>query len=396
MKMIFLFLSLSSYSFSQDLKFIPDSNLRLALTNYGYTTSDSLDLSKIHGCLVLNLSKSNIENLEGLQYFEKVWHLEINDNNIKRLDYLPPNLTELYCNRNKIERIDNLPRKLINLFCTNNKIDTIVNLPSSLKKFVFGNNLLKTLPILPKNIQLLNYSSNPIDLNSLPKNLQKINCEDALQNCLPFNQLKWNILNANIKDPNLGIMGLDVMIKVTYGNSMGWESETLKYELENDTLVANRIEFKRVCNPEFNSYSRDTSMVIGAKYKIAKYKLNEFLNDLYTNNLNIYINDTVEPIDLTKIKNSEVGCIPMCMDCSHINYFFTIHSKSEKIDINYGLAETIGGLIDCIMMNFGVDIKSVIDWLYFYKLAYLALPNHHHVIKNFNQNLLDKLRYLDE
>jgi len=132
----------------QCLKYIPDINLRNALKKLRYLTNDSLDLSKIYR-VGLYLQGTNIENLEGLQYFTSVQSLNISDNKIKQLDHLPSNLTELNCSGNKLTKIEKLPIKLKRLDCRNNQITAIDNLPNPLEYLNFGNNQMKRLPILP-------------------------------------------------------------------------------------------------------------------------------------------------------------------------------------------------------------------------------------------------------
>ena len=95
---------------AQQLIYIPDANLRKALKDNRFTTKDSLDIHKVRGRLQLELNNKGIQNLDGLQYFERLWKLEINNNEIESLIYLRPKLSSLSCNNNKLTTIDSLPK----------------------------------------------------------------------------------------------------------------------------------------------------------------------------------------------------------------------------------------------------------------------------------------------
>src|SRR6185312_9966224 len=197
---------------AQKLKYIPDLYLRIELKEQGFTTNDSLDLKKIQGRLQLDIVNKRIENLNGLQYFEQVWRMNISNNLIKKLNYLPPNLTQLDCSNNKIERIDFLPKNLEWFHCPHNKINYMCQLPSTLNHLDFQDNKMTHLPVFSDKLQDINYSKNPISVDSLPILFKQMNCTDEMQNCMPYELLKWKILNANIKNASDQIIGMKITI----------------------------------------------------------------------------------------------------------------------------------------------------------------------------------------
>ena len=70
---LYLFLSLLTIQVSgQNLKFIPDYNLKCALKDKGLITNDSLDINKAQKIYELELNGKGIEDLNGLQYFKNL------------------------------------------------------------------------------------------------------------------------------------------------------------------------------------------------------------------------------------------------------------------------------------------------------------------------------------
>ena len=314
--------------------------------------------------------------MEGLQYFEQVWRLSIYNNKIKRLDNLPPNLTDLNCANNEIELIDNLPINLKYFTCSNNRISIIKNLPPYLIRLHFSNNFMKYMPLLPKAIQYITYFNNPIPLDSLPKLFQIISCDDISQYCLPYELMNWRILNVIIKDTSLNITGMTLKL-----NSNGWGSgsqvETINYKLEESKLVANKMEDKRNYDKNVQPNHNDSSYYTNVNYSVEVAKIIQFLKDIYSNNMlvQVQIGDSLKSINL-KIKKNGITCFDGgCSDCRVYNLQYMLYSHTDTIKLNYGFTSLLSGPTIC-STDGPENIKSILDWLYIYKLMNLTFDQH--------------------
>lgn len=389
MKLITLFLMLTIQVSAQKLIFIPDINLRNELNKEGFVTNDSLDIRKTQGRLQLELNDKGIENLDGLQYFDQVWRLVIYNNKIKRLDKLPPNLTDLTCSNNEIQLIDNLPISLKHFRCSNNKISNIKNLPTYLISLDFSNNFMKNMPLLPKTIQYINYSNNPIPLDSLPKLFQNISCDDQSQNCLPYELMNWRILNANIKDTTLKITGMTIKLNSAYSWGFGSQIETINFKLKKDKLVANKIEVKRSYGNNVQPNKNDSSYYNNVNYLAETSKINQFLTDIYLNKMlvQIQIGDNLKSINL-KTKKNGITCSSDCSDCTGYNLQYIIYSQSDSITLNYRFDSGLSGGPTICSTNGPENIKSILDWLYICKLTNLTFDKHEITNYYFNKDNL--------
>jgi hypothetical protein len=399
---------------AQQLIHIPDTNLRNALKAARLTTKDSLDRYKISGYLQLELNNKGIKNLDGLQYFERLWRLEINNNEIESLIYLPPNLTSLSCNNNKLTTIDSLPKKLENLNCSdnkltiiddlpnelkvlnchNNKISSLENLPELLESINFSNNTLTYFPKLPYHkLEIVNYYNNPIPFDSLPILYQTLGCDDSHQNCLPNKLRNWEILNHNIKKSeieNINRIGIQFLSSyIGYIESSGFKSEEVNFVLNDENFIAEKI----IINETINYYDKDTSeskKVEPINITIKNSEIQELLNDIYSENLkfNIPFNDSIIQIDFEnrKLKNKNFYLMsPRSSHGTDNNLIFSFYSPTDTIKINYYFSSS--SFISLSKQK----LSSILDWLYMYKLVNLFFQNHQQLNeKYFNQYNLDE------
>lgn len=392
MKLIILLLLLNVQLLAQNLKAIPDANLRNELSAQGFVTNDSLDLIKTHGRLQLELINKGIENLEGLQYFEQLNGLHINNNKISRLDYLPPRLTDLFCANNAIEVIENLPKNLERLHCRNNKITTIKKLPTHLVWLDFSTNSLIQIPDLPTSLQYINYSNNPIPLNSLPTIFQKIKCEGHSQNCLPYELMNWKILNANIKDTALPITGMTIKLSASHGWEQGTTVEEINFKINKKQLVADQMKVFRDHNELAYPNKKDESYIKKMKYKVEVSDINQLLKDIYLNKMviEIQVGDSVKSINLKNKKNGST-CSFNCSDCTYYNLQYSIYSKSDSITLNYTFDSFLSSGVAICQENGMEDLRAILNWLYIYKLTNMTFYKHETTIKCFNRKNLERI-----
>ena len=159
----------------------------------------------------LNCSRCHLGNLLNLP--NGLTHLVITDNNFNILWQFPDSLQYLDCRYSSIDDIFGLPASLTYLDCSYNSIDSLTpipdslvflncsfngrlrlsTLPSALLYFSCSTDSLDSIPPLPANLYSLDCSSNmnlPLSL-SLPASLKRLNCS------------KTNLTNTIILPPNL-------------------------------------------------------------------------------------------------------------------------------------------------------------------------------------------------
>ena len=147
----------------------------------------------------------NIKSLNGMQYFKSLQRLDVSNNLLPSVDYLPHSLTDFTAENNKITSIVKLPNSLEFLDCNNNqltqvslsspnlkdvflennKISQITQLSNKIRLLNLSNNLLTSLPALPNlgTLQLTNNSALHC-LPQLPNSLSTLNIDTAIH-CLP-------------------------------------------------------------------------------------------------------------------------------------------------------------------------------------------------------------------
>ena len=168
-----------------------------------------LDINICSNITSIDCSSSNISNLDGIQHFENLTHLNCGYNQLTQLTELPPNLTNLNISHCvNLITIESFPNTLEFIDCSYNQLNVLPDLPSELKQLYCGVNVLNSLPNLPYNLTHLDCSfNNLISLPYLPENLAHINCSYNQLTSLPdlpdqlgllYNN-PLNIFNNNIE-----------------------------------------------------------------------------------------------------------------------------------------------------------------------------------------------------
>lgn len=118
-----------------------------------------------------------VSDLTGLEYFDNLQDLNIADNQITIINYLPPGLIGLDCSNNPLLQLPNLPSSLIflrtndcglnslpplpstliDLYCSDNNLTTLTGLPPALSTLDCSKNQITQLPVLPLNLTTLNF-----------------------------------------------------------------------------------------------------------------------------------------------------------------------------------------------------------------------------------------------
>ena len=191
---------------------VPDLNFRDFLQeNFPEVLfSDSLlDIEACSDILWIDCTSKQISNLDGIQFFTNLSHLNCSYNTITELLIIPNQVTHLntsYCVN--LDTIGELPSTLSYLNCNYNQITTLPILPGGLEKLFCSVNTLEQIPYLPYSLKQIDCSFNNIlELPYLPNSLELINCSYNLLTSLPnlppglgliYNN-PLNIFNNNIQ-----------------------------------------------------------------------------------------------------------------------------------------------------------------------------------------------------
>ena len=362
---------------AQNLKYIPDVNLKNELSRLGYTTNDSLDIRKVKGYLQLDIKNKNIYNTDGLQYFKQVWNLNISKNKIENLNFLPPNLTSLNCSHNNITTLSFLPPNLSGLNCSFNAIKHIDSLSPKLSFLNISNNQLKKLPINFENYKYLNYYNNPIDLKVLPKTFKEYGCDNGSMNCLPNEFIDWNILNENIK--NLDIKSVKVDFYSGYSWGFGSKLETINYKKKCKSLKSKKRIIIR------NSSTIITNYTINEKRNINYSDVQSLLMDIKTQKLKLEFThkDSLVSINL---KNKQNGAL--CgSDCTTYGLTFTFFTKVDSFKLHYYWDTPL----ELCGVHESEDIKDILNWLYTYKLVKVFNLDSKMINYYFSESILKRI-----
>ena len=145
-------------------------------TNMAVTIKDSLIVSK-----------RNITNLSGVQYFSSLQYLNCDSNAITTIPKLPTSLTYLDCSHNQLTSLPPLPNTLSLLYCYSNQLTSLPPLPNSLDTVICYYNQLSNLPALPSSLLLLWCNSNQlVSLPTLPNSIQSLACDYNQITSLPI------------------------------------------------------------------------------------------------------------------------------------------------------------------------------------------------------------------
>lgn len=169
---------------------------------------------------LINLNHHGMPEIPDLSRFYKLKILNMNDNRVKKIPFLPVSLIDFTCENNLLEELPELPNHLQSLVCGNNKLREIPKLPekleilrcefneiselpefnSKLKQVHCNNNKLKWLPKFNDDLVFIMCNNNQI--TTLPKlnaKLEQISCNFNFVQHFPnlHSALKYVYCNSN-------------------------------------------------------------------------------------------------------------------------------------------------------------------------------------------------------
>ncbi len=189
---------------------IPDTNFGKWLNTNGYSqclqgnSNVGWQMDTTCGAVVNETMvicyESGIQNIDGIQYFDKLDRLVCALNQLTSLPALPDSLRFLDCEYNQLTTLPTLPNSLSQLFCGGNQLVSLPDLPSSLTDLRCYVNQLTSLPFLPNQLNFLNLGHNEVTvLPSLPSSLIELWCNHNQLSNLPSlpASIRWLDCNSN-------------------------------------------------------------------------------------------------------------------------------------------------------------------------------------------------------
>jgi len=137
--------------------------------------------------VTLDLSLTNITNLNGVRFFTALDTLDIYGTDVSTLPTLPASLRWLDCSNTNLSSLSaNLPNGLVHLDASGNDLITTPVLPASLRYLDLMNNSLYTLGPLPTQLEELHLQGNNLSsLPALPSTLVLLHAVDNQLTSLP-------------------------------------------------------------------------------------------------------------------------------------------------------------------------------------------------------------------
>jgi len=141
----------------KNLREIPDINFRTELKRKfpNAFENELLDINneKIINCKILFVTRLNIKDLTGIEYFVNLEYLYCYYNQLTSLPKLPSTLKILYCDNNNLISLPKLPDTLNTLYCSNNRLTTLPKLPDTLIYLYSQDNNMLPPARLPKSLK---------------------------------------------------------------------------------------------------------------------------------------------------------------------------------------------------------------------------------------------------
>lgn len=162
----------------------PDENFRSYVGKYDYDGNSKLSMAELASAEYINVSKSNVKSLKGIEFFTGLTYLDCSGNQLTSLD-VSSNvlLNDLLCGENQLTSIDVGSNVLLNtLSCGSNQLTSIdVSKNSELCHLECSNNQLTSLNLSKNDLYTLDCSGNPLtQLNvSGNTNLWLLSCNET-------------------------------------------------------------------------------------------------------------------------------------------------------------------------------------------------------------------------
>lgn len=123
---------------------------------------DAPQTHNLQGKLILGLNDNFLRKVPSLKECSQITFLDIGNNLIKRLSYLPPLLTQFCCAHNCLKELPPLPETLQGLHCGDNLFKELEVVAPNLLSFSCSNGRLRSLIVKAKTLKMIWCTSNKL------------------------------------------------------------------------------------------------------------------------------------------------------------------------------------------------------------------------------------------
>jgi uncharacterized repeat protein (TIGR01451 family) len=133
------------------------------------------------------VSGNNINDLNGIQYFDNATSLNCSNNLLSNLPSFTNKLTFIDCSVNQLISLPSLPDSLLILNCGGNQLTALPIMPNFMNVLECGHNQLTVLPLIPPSIFKVDCSFNQLTfLPPLPNSINFFSCSNNQISSLTF------------------------------------------------------------------------------------------------------------------------------------------------------------------------------------------------------------------
>ncbi len=201
--------------------------------------------------------------------------------------------------------------------------------------------------------------------------------------------LDYNILNNNLRELDYQIKKIEIRLVTNHSWGLGKQYEKTIYYKKGKILISKEKVIRKDNNNKVNEITKihnDTILI---------NSIRRILNEIYLCNLKISVktSDTVRIINLENKKNEKPLIYDMCSDCNVYKVTYKIYTNKDTVNLYYAFS----GMIDYGLSLYSEnkdgaeDIKSIINWLYAYKIIKITFKNSILTTRFFNYKNLDKI-----
>lgn len=189
-----------------------------------------------------------------------------------------------------------------------------------------------------------------------------------------FLELKrLKILNSGKISHPQDITGFKIKICSFFSWGLGKEEESIDFKTKKARLFSNRTNIKK------SKDNRDSIFYLKSEYFLDTSDMVQIVNDINLEKrvFTFPIGDSINHINFENlVKEAPETIILSCIDCTQYYLELTIYSKADTVNYSCQFDETFAEM-DALLKNNPVDVQSLLNWLYLFKILNLSIPEHH-------------------
>lgn len=291
-------------------KYFPDENFRNALkyAKPGNIQKNVIDINQVDH---LDVSKANISDLTGIEYFKDLTYLKCIQNNLTLLDIESLNVQIVECFSNKLIELKCNPKTIEFINCANNKLSSLdVSMYTKLSNLDCSNNGLVSLDVSSqKNLTHLSVAQNNLETIQLKNNpyLMEVNLSENKIANFDFSG-NLDIRTLDVSSNKINQLNVSTLTKLEYLvcqnnalNTFNFSNKALHFlDLTKNNI--SHIDTKNLPSLKTLQVSKNGLVDL----KVAGSTLLEYLNCSYNNLVNLDVSQCSKLYDLFG-RNNQFG-----------------------------------------------------------------------------------------